>query len=471
MIKATPDPGSFRDPRGRIYRYNDKIFRAISHYDSGAFETLDHAGVYKKLISKNLLLPFSDVTQSAIETIESSESYVRVVEHPRISFVSYPYEWSFQALKAAALAHLDLHLAALDLNASLSDGSAYNVQFQGAKPIFIDLLSLRKYKEGEPWMGHRQFCEQFLAPLLLYAALSVKPNAWYRGAQEGIALPDLIKLLPFRWRIRPTVFTNLVLTVRTQNFFDRRGWSAKTNSLTAPNVSKRALYNMLMQLRFFIESLSAKNEYSAWSDYSIKHNYQLSEHDLKHKFLKEFAEKYKPNLFFDIGCNTGEFSFTMLSAGAHKGIGFDTDFVALDRSFEFAYKKDLNFLPLYFDAANPSPDQGWNQLERQGLAARAKADAVIALAFIHHLVIGRNLPVENAVKWIMSLAPRGVIEFVPPEDPTVTVMLSRREKYLFSEYSEENFISAVNRFGRIISTQVVSLSGRRLYCFERFDCK
>jgi len=39
---------------------------------------------------------------------------VRALEHERIPFVSYRYEWTFSMLRDAALVHLDLLLAALD---------------------------------------------------------------------------------------------------------------------------------------------------------------------------------------------------------------------------------------------------------------------------------------------------------------------------------------------------------------------
>src|SRR3546814_6517392 len=46
---------------------------------------------------------------------------------------------------------------------------SYNIQFDGPRPVFIDVLSFRRYREGEFWTGHRQFCEQFLNPLLMRA--------------------------------------------------------------------------------------------------------------------------------------------------------------------------------------------------------------------------------------------------------------------------------------------------------------
>ena len=39
--------------------------------------------------------------------------------------------------------------------------------FKNNKPIFIDVLSIDKYTDGEFWYGHKQFCENFLNPLIL----------------------------------------------------------------------------------------------------------------------------------------------------------------------------------------------------------------------------------------------------------------------------------------------------------------
>ena len=41
---------------------------------------------------------------------------------------------------------------------TLSDATAYNIQFAGSAPVFIDHLSFRPYREGEIWAAHRQFC-------------------------------------------------------------------------------------------------------------------------------------------------------------------------------------------------------------------------------------------------------------------------------------------------------------------------
>src|SRR3546814_1056173 len=99
------------------------------------------------LVERSLLIASQEVDKAVLGAQGAGATYV--IEHPKIAFVSYPYEWSFSLLKAAALLHLDLHLAALEHGMTLSDASAYNVQFLGPRPLFVDLLSLRRYREGE----------------------------------------------------------------------------------------------------------------------------------------------------------------------------------------------------------------------------------------------------------------------------------------------------------------------------------
>ena len=103
-----------------------------------------------------------------------------------------------------------------------------------------------------------------------------------------------------------------------------------------------------------------------------------------------------------------------------------------------AFAKKLDFLPLIFDATNPTPSQGWQQKERLGFAERSKVDAVLALAFQHHLSISKNIPVDQIIDWITNIAPRGIIEFVPKDDITVKKMLLVRED-IFPNYNKESF--------------------------------
>src|SRR5690606_29233677 len=130
----------------------------------------------------------------------------------------------------------------------------------------------------------------------------------------------------------------------------------------------------------------------------------------------------------------------------------------LDGAFERARSENLRFQPLFLDAANPSPNQGWRQAERKGLRARADADGLLALALVHHMAIGRNIPLTQVCDWLVDLAPTGVVEFVPKEDPMVGKLLKLRED-IFSDYSVESFASSLGSRARIVRQERVSPEG------------
>ena len=186
MTTAQADGGSFRDPGGRIFDSGDRILRTVMPSSAAAYEAARDSGLYCRLIERGLLVASTETDGSSLPDLAEAPAYV--LSHPRIPFVSYPYEWSFALHRRAALHHLDVQLAALADGFTLSDATAYNIQFIGSKPVFIDHLSFKPYRDGEVWIGHRQFCAQFLNPLIFWSRLGIPPNPWFRGSLEGI--PD-----------------------------------------------------------------------------------------------------------------------------------------------------------------------------------------------------------------------------------------------------------------------------------------
>jgi len=458
----TPHPASFRDQSGRVFDCDGRILRVISDAGAADYQAVRNAGIYDDLVEAGTLVPLKEIEPAQFGDELSWAAHV--LEHPRLPFVSYPYEWSFSLLRAAALFHLDFHISLLRRGFTLSDASAYNVQFRGVTPVFIDHLSIRPYRDGEFWLGHRQFCEQFLNPLLLRSLFQIPHNAWFRGRLEGIAVEDLAKLLRIRDKFSLRLLTHVTLPSRFQRNAARQ--PAAASKLKSRRLPLNAYEGMLRQLRTWIAGLRpGGNTPSTWSDYECTHQYETAAYDKKKTIAAAFVSRVAPRTLIDLGCNTGVFSEVALTSGARRVIGFDFDHQALDKAFARARSASLDLLPLYLDARNPSPDQGWHQAERSGFATRANADAVMALAFIHHLAIAHNVPLEGVVRWITRIAPRGVIEFVPKSDPTVQTMLALRAD-IFPDYTEENFLSLLGAHARVERRDVVSDTGRTLIEFS-----
>lgn len=450
-------PGSFRDPAGSVYVSDRKVYRSVSASAAVRYEKA--RDLLLRLVDEKRLIAFEE------KPLAEGQDFAYLLEHPTLSPWTMPYEWSFSLLRDAALFHLDLHLDLLDCGFTLSDASAYNVQFIGPRPIFADHLSIRPYVEGEFWVGHRQFCEQFLNPLLMRAYLDIAPNAWYRGELEGIPTPALAKLLPLRARLGWGALTHVILPTYFQKgtTSDREAKS----TLKSRKLPLAGLRGMLGQLRAWIARLRPANvSATTWANYATTATYDDAETAKKKAFVAEFISATKARTIIDLGCNTGDYSKVALEAGAEAVTGFDFDQQALDRAHQRAKSEGLNFLPLFLDARNPSPSQGWMQTERGGFAERYSSDAVLALAFEHHLAIAHNVPLDQVLRWIVNIAPQGVIEFVPKTDPTIQKMLALRED-IFTEYTEEHFALALANLAKPVRREAVTASGRTLYWYAR----
>ena len=460
----TVDPASYRDPSGHVHIEGKRIFRTVTPHGRTEYEFIRDSGALNELIERGLLIGATEIERSVLADAGPQDL---VLEHPRVPVLSYPYEWPFRALKAAALLHLDIQLDVLKNNVVLSDASAFNIQFLGGKPIFIDYLSFRRYQDGEPWFGHRQFCEQFLNPLILQARLGVPFHAAYRGRPDGIESVSLSPLLKLRHKWSPTVFSHVTLLAHSQNRVDA-SMLKEAKAAQARGIKRDRYRAILLQLRQFISHLKpAEGVQTTWEGYADDNTYETAEAAAKRAVVERFVMDSQPNLLIDLGCNTGEYSQIALSCGAKYVVGLDSDHGAIERAFMRSDDNDLNFLPLIQDLGNPTPGLGWNARERQSLGVRlTRADAVLALALVHHLAIARNVPLDAVVDTIVAMAPRGVIEFVPKDDPTVRIMLTLRED-IFASYNRETFINTLERQATVVAHETVSESGRELFCFHR----
>ncbi|WP_372841387.1 class I SAM-dependent methyltransferase [Phaeovulum sp.] len=454
--------GSYRDPKGQVLRVGARVLRTVQPVAREQYAFI------------RTLMPEAEAAGFLVETTElpkdawpeGTADAAFVLEHAVVPYVSYPYEWGFAQLQVAALHHLDFQIWLLERGAALSDATAYNVQFIGAKPVFIDLLSIIAYEEGSFWVGYRQFCEQFLNPLLLRACKGVAHNCWYRGALEGIATEDLAALLTMPEKLSPNVLTHVVLHARLQRRARENPDAALTRAKGSAKLSRNAYKGMLTGLRAWIARLRPRDGgATTWGEYAAHNSYRSEEAKAKADVIAEFVRRRAPASILDLGCNAGDYAVVALEAGASFALGFDFDQVAVDRAFHRAQNLGLAFLPLWLDAANASPNQGWRQAERDGFAERARADAVLALAFEHHLAIGKNIPLAEVVAWIVERAPCGLIEFVPKSDPTVQIMLTLRED-IFGDYSEESFRAALEQVAQVVKKTTVSATGRSLYEYE-----
>jgi ribosomal protein L11 methylase PrmA len=384
-------PGSFRDPSGFMFSREKQVFRQINDCYSKNFSDLTQSGFYSHLQNRGDLVMHEEVREENTLTNDT----IKVIKPEQIPFISYPYEWSFSQLKDAALLTLNIQIEAIQKGFSLKDASAYNIQFLRNRPVFIDTLSFEPYQKEKPWIAYGQFCRHFLAPLALMSLSDIRTNQLLKSYLDGIPLDLATRLLPFTARFRKGLFIHLYLHANSQKKYQETIGSFKENhnrSSSTLKMSQTGLLGILDSLKGSIDKLRWSPSGTQWADYYNQTNYTSAAFLHKQEAIKTFLEEQKPKTVWDVGANDGRFSRIASGCGADV-ISFDIDPAAVEKNYlQCKLDQSKILLPLTMDLTNPTPAIGWNNIERSDLAQRGPADIVMALALVHHLAIGNNVP-------------------------------------------------------------------------------
>lgn len=454
---AEYSPSSFRDPGGFVFHDNGIIYRQINLISKENYDYLLSSGLYQKLLSEGLLVEHNEVD---VPPPGPSSAY-KVIKPKKIDFISYPYEWCFSQLKAAALATLKIQRMAMEHGMSLRDASAFNIQFEHGRPILIDTLSFEKYTEGEPWVAYRQFCQHFLGPLALMSYRDVRLNELMRIHIDGIPLDLASNLLPFRTRLILSLLIHIHLHARSQKIYADKVIDKKRRRM-----SRWAFWGLIDNLTSAIKRLNWRPKGTEWADYYCKTNYSNEAFRHKEQIINDYLEEIDPKTVWDLGANEGAFSRVAGKKGI-KTIAFDIDPAAVEINYLKSIKNsEANILPLLIDINNPSPAIGWGNLERMSLEERGPVDAVLALALLHHLAISNNLPFNKLAAYLCKLGGALIIEFIPKNDSQVQKLLATR-KDIFTAYTQPAFENEFKKYYRIMKSTKIRETERSLYLMSR----
>ncbi|WP_372015806.1 hypothetical protein [Pseudoxanthomonas sp. 10H] len=466
MSDFTRDPGSFRDPSGYVFSDGERVLRTLGERGRERYEAARASGLLEEACARGLIIA-SQVAPGGFEDAlrgARGEKPLQVIEHPRIPVITYPYEWTFTQLRDAALQHLRLQLLALEYDFELSDATAYNMQFGTgqALPLHIDVLSIRPYRPGAPWEGYNQFCRQFLFPLLLEGVGGVAFQRWYRGSLNGLELEDIRRLIP-AWRRYTSL--NLLLHVQAQASAVGRATSSDLagEAIRLPRISKVRYRAMLEGLRDWVGTLtSGRPRKTYWADYAGLNSYEETEKREKLAFVEKMSRRWQARLVLDVGGNSGDYSTAVLAGGAVQAVCLDADLDALEGAYCRRSAGTLGLLPLVMDWSDPSPGQGWGLVERAPLRRRIEADMLLALAVMHHITIGGNVPLEAFVEQLFAHGKSVVVEYVPKQDRMVQGLLRSRED-IFPDYTREGFECILQRYANIEEICSIRDDGRVLF--------
>ncbi|GAK90036.1 nodulation protein noeA [Nonlabens ulvanivorans] len=451
-------PASYRDPSGFIYKQDGKFLRHINSSYFNEYNAIKSNGIYQQLWDKNWLIQH--------EELSVSEDNI-ILRPDQLDFITYPYEWSFNAYKHAAQLTLRIQLFLLENGFSLKDASAFNITFHKGKALFIDTLSIERYRVNEPWKGLKQFNEHFFAPLLL----AQRHGSYYLKTLQhrinGFPLDEASKLLSWKSKLSPTIYSHIHFLSKQKN----ETIGEASNDIKSGGLEKVAQIKMLKTLEMHISKMSLK-ENTEWSAYYKQTNYDKKAFNLKKEFIENWTASINAKKVVDLGGNDGTFGKVVLPK-VNQVIVSDIDQSAINDCYINNIKsKETNIIPIVTDLMQPAASIGFHNKERDSFISRIQnydSDLSMALALIHHITLSGNVPFEMSALFFKSLSPYLIIEFPDRKDSWMQFILkSKRDAVdLFDYYNLANFEEAYREHFSIIKREAIKGTHRTLFLMKR----
>ena len=463
---------SFRDPAGHVSQVDGRILRFVNETgesDLRAFLNSPAAPRWTDAgcLVQTTVLPDSELPDSELPLRDAA----LVLEHERVPFQTFPYEWPPEMLHAAAELTLDLAQDLLKDGFGLKDATPYNVLFHGPRPVFVDWLSFERRNPCDPgWLAYAQFVRTFLLPLLVNKYFGVPVDQMMLANRDGLEPEQVYRMSGAVRRMFPP-FLSLVSLPSWLATSEK----AKTNGTYAPRRAESQakarfiLDHLFKGLRRKLRSLEPqKAKKSAWSNYMSENRYTEDYFPLKQSFVEAAFAECGPSRVLDVGCNTGYFSELAAATGASV-VAIDSDPIVVGRLWRKARTESLDILPLVVNLARPTPSTGWLNGECSSFLERSRGafDVVLMLAVLHHMLVSERIPLSSILRLASELTSAFlIIEYVPPDDPMFR-QLTRGRDHLHQDLSREGFEAAYREFFETIRAVRLGQTNRWLYLLSK----
>jgi hypothetical protein len=449
---------TFRDPAGSLRISGDHVLRTVN---------ARYAAEALRFLQSNLARRWTDEGHLiASQVLSAEDDQPLLLEHPRVFFPSYPWEWTPGQWVAAAELTLELCRELLHQGWILKDATPLNILFDGSRPVFVDLLSIERRDPGSPlWLAYGQFARTFLLPLAAHKYLGW-PLAATLNRRDGYEPVDLYHHLSSmeRWSAPLRSLVTLPYLLETR----KRGAGAPAKLQQMPEIAAVVLERNLRSFGKTLHALKPKAGGSRWSEYQVHTgHYSNQDRQQKQEFVSRAMHLLRPDSVLDIGGNTGHYSRIATSVGA-RVVAWDTDVASSDRSWREARAAGVPILPLVADVARPTPATGWCNTESLTLLERARDrfDCVMMLGILHHLLLADQIPMADVAGLLASLTRRSsIVEWVPKTDVRY-IDLCRGRDELYGHLDEDLFVKEFTRYFTISAREELA-NGRVLFLFEK----
>jgi len=428
---------SYGDPDGRLFSWNGELYRGISQVKTPLFQDLFRKGIFQKLIDQGILINSEPVALKL-------EGYGMVVRHRRIPFVSYPYEWCAVMFRDAALAYLDWVEKLGGLGFTLRDTHPWNVLFDGCRPVYVDLTSIKPLPDNSPYINADKFYRYYIYPLLLMSGGQERMVRYLLPDYEGISAVDVARLTQKSPRLRSQSLTRRLASTLERGMPGICRARVKSALSSARGFFEKDLqkyrspFDSLQKLKEEITNIPLPVAPDRQIHPSLRSSWLTTQIELE-KIIMELS----PCSILTIGKELRE--LTELT-GRH-GIAwvcFDENSNYIGRLYDRARERKLPLLPLVIDFTDPTPSRGLASHLSIAAAERLQCDLVIALGLVRQTVAERRLRFDQIVHGVAQFSRRWLmIDFQPfgGAEPASGVS---------SWYTRENFVAALRKkFGKV----------------------
>ena len=412
------------DRMGFLFKYDNRIFRAINNAEKTDVLYLFESGAIDELNKANLI-PFSRISEIGLE------GYDLVLEHEKIDVAIYPTEWSFTMLKDAALLVLHVNKILSKYNFETRDSHGFNILFHHSTPKYVDIGSFGKKTTKKYWSGKDNFREFYFYSLYMWSKgnavlakqLLINDGKYHSTKDYEFCLYrySLARILPSKYLERFFYYLRLLRNLQKFNVNEilivKKERQKRKLLKILMFLSKAGLipnnHTNLNRLARQIKRLNPPSVATEWGDYHSN----LSEQELftaesRFGLIVDQVKRLNIKSVFEIAGNQG-----LLSQEFGKTIGrvicSDIDERAVDVMYKRAKKNNANLYPVLLDFLSPVY-QSLYYSENNSVFIRFKSDAVVALALTHHLLLTRKTPIDNIFEALSKYTTKYLfIEFMP----------------------------------------------------------
>ncbi len=410
------------DPVGKVFFDGNYYYRFISDKNMIIKEMFEN-GFFYKLINEKYI-PDMEIYDEPLN-IENKEFDI-IIKQESISPITYPREWSFEVIKAAAIKYINLVEISKEYGYGLKDCHLFNFVFKNNNPLWVDIGSFFKLKKDYNAFPITDFLSSIVFPLKL----------WSKGSDK------------FANRL----LSSPIDTITEDDLFALR---KSIKKLSYPRILKKIYNKIIKVLNISINTKKIKkhilklksNKKTMWSEYHSEYydsNNNIIE-DSRFKRIIDILSEIKPKSIIELAGNAGILSEKIYDSNiCDKIICTDYDYYAVDTLFLNLIKNKKSIIPVRLDF-----------MVREGSISeissenRFKSECVIALAVTHHLLLTQGYDYDEIFESVGLYTEKYIIiEYMP-----LGLWNGKTAPKLPDWYNEENFSKNFNKYFEILKTE------------------